>query len=64
MTKEQLIRQYLNMIVIAVNDLNTLLPMEENKVGSDLWNIMLAEKHLREKYVDQSLTSESPKSKD
>jgi len=62
MDKKQLIQQYLNMIVSAVNDLNALLPFEENKVGSDLWKIMLAEKHLRERYVDQPTTSEDTKS--
>jgi len=62
MTKNQLIQQYLNMIVIAVNDLNTLLPVEENQIGSDLWKIMLAEKNLRDRYVDQPATSEDTKS--
>lgn len=41
----------LNMVEIAISELNILLPMEENKVGSDLWKLMIASKNLHEKYL-------------
>lgn len=51
-TREQeRIMAALNMVEIAISELNSLLPLEENGVGSDLWKLMIASKNLRKKYL-------------
>ena len=60
--KEKRVIAALNMIEIAISELNAALPADENIVGGDLFNIMIAARHLRERHVKPENRSQGAKS--